>query len=106
GYLRSRAPGVDELPIGIRLCAGELGILRRKLRLLDRYAGSQAVDAHDAAARRLDQSPLRLAGERIGVDAPQITQGDGRVRIAEQCFQRLRELIGRTGIALVVAADG
>src|SRR5690606_27346935 len=67
---------------------------------------TQAVNAHDAAAGRLDYSPVAHAGERVGIDLAQIPLRHGKAVIAQQGFQVWRKSLDGARRAVVILADG
>ena len=64
---------VDKLPIRIVPSFAKPLLLFGKSGFFDWRIAGKTVDAHDAAARRLDQPPLHFARDWIAIDFSQVT---------------------------------
>src|SRR6185369_7882014 len=84
------ALAVDEDPVAVACGAGEARIAQCEAAGLERPAGGEAVDAHDAAVGSGHLAPLRTARERIGMEAADVPHDAGKARIAHQVLQAAR----------------
>lgn len=96
---------VRKLPLRIALLAFERRDFRGEQGDLDRRAPGLAVDAHDAAARRRDDDPVGLAGERVGVELAQVAAHVGEAWVAQEIFKFGGVAWGADG-GFVVAFEG
>src|SRR6266850_1786486 len=93
---------VAELPVGVFRLALKRGIAQREAGDLERAVVGEAIDAGDAAVGRLDQAPLRVAGDRVRINAPQVPHGARLARILDEVGEIAR-VLARTGE--VIALD-
>src|SRR5688572_28605564 len=83
---------VDELPLRVLGLALERRVAHREYPRLERRGFGKAVDAGEAAIGGLHQAPCLRAGDRVGIEPPQVAHGAGLARILDQVLQALRVL--------------
>src|SRR6185369_11775260 len=103
-----------EFPVGIARRAFELDVRRREVAGLERLRLGAALHAGDAAARRVEQNPVGLAGHGVGVDAPKMAPRYRKAVVLDQVLERAREarlarrragVVVHEGLAVLVADE-
>lgn len=73
---------------------------------LERFPFRQAEYPHDAASRRLHQSPLGFQRDRVAEYPAQVALGNKVAVVLEQIVQAVRVLLCAAGRGFVIAAYG